>query len=129
MGQSIHYLKENNYYQLTFNLVDEDGIALPKTSIGTLFCTLYYYNPSLKTSDSYHLATINHRHNQSVKDANDFTMSDAGLVTWDITKNDTAMLDDDIDQELHIALVTWLYTGKQNSHEFYLYVEKQEYCI
>ena len=126
---SKYYLNENNCYVLTFNLQDENGTAISLASLGTLFCTQYYYNSELTTSDSYHLSTINSRYIQNIKNTNDVTVSATGTVTWEITKDDTVKLNSSTAQELHIALITWQWSGKQNSHEFYFYVNKVPYAV
>jgi len=125
---STYYLDENNSYKLTFNLVDGstgDAILLPQ--LGTMLCTEYYYNGNVTTGDPNHLATINGRSSQNVKNANNFTVGTTGNVTWLVQPEDTLKLDAGA-QELHIALVTWQYSGKQNSHEFRLYIKQLEYA-
>lgn len=130
MASSSFFLDENNSYVVTFNLVDQDNSAIVLASLGTFQCTEYYYNPDIKTSDRYHLATINGRYNQDVKNANNITVSASGSVTWDLRPEDSAKLQANTDQELHLALFTWYWgsNSKQNSHEFNLYIRRVQYA-
>lgn len=125
---STFYLDERNAYKLTFDLVDgSTGAAIAKQQLGTLLCTQYYINPELTTGDPNHLATINGRLSQNIKDANNFTVSTTGNVVWSVQPEDTIKLDSGA-TELHVALITWLYTGKQNSHQFLMYIRQLEYA-
>ena len=121
-------LNENNTYKITFNLVDENDDAIALSALGTFSCTLYYYNSDLTTSDPNHLATINNRLDQNIKNANNVTVTAAGAVTWYVQPDDNVKLNSG-DEELHIALITWNWSGKQNSDEFYFYVRKVPYAI
>jgi len=125
---STYHLDENNSYKLTFNLVDgTTGNSIALQQLGTLLCTQYYYNQELTDGDANHLATINNRFNQNVLNTNNFTVGTTGNVTWLVQPEDTEKLDDGA-EELHIALLTWLYSGKQNSHEFHFYIKQVEYA-
>jgi len=125
---STYYLDENNSYKLTFNLVDgTTGAAILLAQLGTLLCTQYYYNTDITTGDPNHLATVNNRYSQDVLNTNNFTVGTTGNVAWNVQSEDTTKLDTGA-QELHIALVTWQYNGKQNSHEFRLYIKRLEYA-
>jgi hypothetical protein len=127
MSDSTFRLKESNNYILSFALYDENDDRIQLSALGTLLLTQYYYSPEYGTSDRYHLATINSRLSQNVKNTNDVAVSTAGTVTWDITASDTTMKSAK-NQELHIALFTWKWSGKQNSNEFQLYVENINYA-
>lgn len=125
---STFYLEERNAYRLTFDLVDgTTGEAIIKAQLGTLLCTQYYFNPDLTVGDSNHLATINSRSSQNILDLNNFTVSNDGNVVWLVQPEDTTKLDAGA-QELHIALITWLYSGKQNSHQFLMHIRQLEYA-
>lgn len=126
------YLKfrENNTYIVTFSLDDESGNNITLSSLGSLLLTLYYYNPDVTTSDRYHLATINNRYNQNVKNANNVAITSGGTCTWTVQPEDNSKLDQSTDMELHVALFTWTYaTTKKNSNELYIYVQKIQYAI
>lgn len=127
---AIQYnIKERNFYQLEFVLIDydtDDNITLAQ--LGTLLCTQYYYNPSLTTKDQYHLATINSRVSQDVKNANDCVVSAGGTVTFDLTSTDTQKLNSSAEQEIHILLFTWFWNGKRNNQEIMFYVDKVPYA-
>lgn len=125
---STYYLDENNSYRLTFNLVDgTDGSSILLAQLGTLICTQYYYNTDVTNGDPNHLATINSRYSQNIKNTNNFTVGTTGNVVWNVQPEDTTKLDAGA-RELHIALITWQYDGKQNSHEFRLYIRQLEYA-
>ena len=125
---SNFFVDEQNAYTVTFDLIDGvTGNAIEKTQLGTLICTLYYYNKDITTSDVNHLATINNRFHQNILDLNDFTISTTGNVTWNVQPEDTIKLDPGA-LELHVALITWQYSGKQNSHEILLHVRQLEYA-
>jgi len=125
---STYYLEENNSYLLTFNLVDgTTGDPIQLAQLGTLFCTQYYYNPDITTGDVNHLATINSRSSQDILNANNVTVGTIGNCAWYVQPEDTVKLDSG-NQELHVALITWQYAGKQNSHEFRLYIKQLEYA-
>ena len=129
MSASTQYFDELNSYKLVFTLIDtETGTKIPLSSLGTLRCTQFYYNPELLTADAKHLATINSRYKQNIKNANDVVVSTSGTVTWQVQPSDNTKLDTDTEQELHIALFVWTYgNGKRNSHAFFDYVRKVPY--
>ncbi len=129
MSRSLHNLDEKNSYKYTFTVTDsETGNKLPLSSIATLLCTQFYYNSADLTADSFHLATINGRYNQNVLNANDVTITTSGTIVWLIQPEDTTKLNTALDDELHVALFTWMYsTGKQNSHMFFNYISRVPY--
>ncbi len=112
---------------IEFQLVDKAGTNLALTSLGTLICTNYYYNPELKTSDRYHLATINNRYNQSIKNENNGVVSATGYVTFSARTADFAKLNNDTEEEVHVFLFTWQWSGRQNALQVQAYVRKVEY--
>lgn len=126
---AIQYnIKERNFYQLQFSLIDYDtGENITLAQLGTLLCTQYYYNADLGTKDRYHLATINSRVSQNVKNANDCVVSAGGTVTFDLTSTDTQKLNSSAEQELHVLLFTWFWNGKRNSQEVLFHVDKIPY--
>ena len=100
---SNFFVDEQNAYTVTFDLVDGvTGNAISKAQLGTLLCTLYYYNKDVTTGDGNHLATINGRFHQDVLDLNDFTVSTTGNVVWNVQPEDTIKLDSGA-LELHVA--------------------------
>ena len=121
---SIHYFSENNTYKIDFDLTDEDDDAIALAVLGTFTCTQYYYNPNLTTADRYHLATINGRLDQDIKNTNNVTVSTVGHVVWYVQPDDNIKLNSGLEEELHIALVKWQWEGKQNTHEFWFYVKE-----
>jgi len=126
---TVFNVQQRNSYNLSFQLVDEDGDDLALTSIDTLKMTLYYTNPRLTTGDRNHLATINSRYGQDIKNANNVVVSSAGLVTWSVMPADSAKLDSATEEEIHVALVTWTYSsGKQGSIEFTMNVKRVQYA-
>ena len=120
-------LHEKNTYVVTFNLYDENDDAISLASLGTLLCTQYYYAPDLKTSDRYHLATINNRLNQDIKNANNVAVAASGTVTWTVQVEDMVKLDQSSNLEVHVVLFTWQWSGKQNNEELIFKVKKVPY--
>jgi len=118
MSASQHHLDEENSYKYEFELTDsETGARITLAQLTNLYCTQFYYNPNITISDPKHLATINSRFNQNVKNNNNVVVSATGTVTWTIQKEDTARLNVSREEELHIALFVWTYSGgKRNSH-------------
>lgn len=128
MAAKTFNVNQNNSYILSFNLVDEDSVAIVKANIGTLILSYYYENINITTADKYHLATINNRSSQNVKDVNNVVLSSTGTVTWTILPVDTVKLHPLSGEERHIAIFTWFYTtGKQNSVEIVFNVRKVQY--
>lgn len=124
-------LKEKNTYSLTFNLVDENGAAIPHTSLDALTCTLYYYNQLLLHGDRYHMDIVNSRNNQNVLNTNNFTVNSSGVVVWNIQPNDTKKINQSTNLEIHVALVTWKWeaNAKQASEEIHIPVEKVPFTL
>lgn len=122
----IFRINQNNTYKVTFNLVDEDGTAVPGTSLDTMTLTLYYYNPSETTKDKYHLDIINSRNDQLVLNANDVTVDANGLVTWYMQPEDNTKMNSSTEEEIHVALFVWTWdtAEKKNSLELYFKVRK-----
>src|SRR3989304_2759629 len=85
--------------ELNFVLRDEDGVALSSTAVGTFQLTLY--NFAKDTKSKYHLATINGRLNQNVKNANNVTLNGSGQATYSIQINDMKMSDPNASEETH----------------------------
>ena len=122
-------VQERNSYNLSFQLADEDGEDIALSSLTTLTLTLYYTNPRLETSDSNHLATINNRYSQDVKNTNNVTVSSTGAVVWSVLPADSAKLDSTTSAETHVALFTWTYSStKQNSIEYIMEVKQVLYA-
>ena len=100
---------------VTVTLVDSSGNDLAKSSIDTLAVSLY------NAEDS---ATINSRDNQSVLDANNGTVSTAGVLTLKLGPNDNAIVDTGVlDFETHYLDVQWTWTDADSDtltgrHEF-----------
>lgn len=121
-----HYFDENNHYEITFDLVDENDDPITLISLGTFQLTLYYYNVEIGSSDRNHLATINGRHLQNVKNTNDVNVSSAGTVHWSVQSEDNKKFNS-TDLELHVALFQWYWNGKTNNQELKFNVRKVPY--
>lgn len=67
----------------TATLVDENGAAVAGSTLDTLTLTLY---------DAASGSIINNRSAQDVLNNNDVTVSDAGLLTWEIQISDTPIV-------------------------------------
>ena len=76
-------------------LLDEDGAAVAGASLTTATLTLY----ELKTG-----TILNSRNAQNVLNANNVTISAAGVVAWTMLPADNAIVNDRLDQELHVAV-------------------------
>lgn len=88
--------------EIGFTLVKEDGEAIALASLDTL--TLHYYD--LATGE-----IINSRDGQDVKNANNVTVSSAGVVAWTLQPEDTAIVGGtgvvEGNYERHRAIFTW----------------------
>lgn len=100
-------------------LQDDTGAPLPAVSLTTLTLTLYVIKSDGTTQ------IVNSRTAQNVLNANNVTVDGSGNLVWAIQTADTAILDDTLPVEQHIALWTWTWaTGaKTGRHELILVVK------
>ena len=94
-------------------LSDEAGAAIPLSDMTTITLTLY---------DDYTGTIINSRNAQNVKNTNNVTYTEAGLLTWTLQPNDNIIVSSDVrtnSYEKHIALFefTWDSGAKAGKHE------------
>tara|TARA_Y100000004_G_C8799106_1_gene362588 strand:- start:156 stop:548 length:393 start_codon:yes stop_codon:yes gene_type:complete len=94
-------------------LSDELGAVIPLSDMTTIILTLY---------DVYTGTIINSRNAQNVKNTNNVTYTEAGLLTWTLQPNDNIIVSSDVrtnSYEKHIALFefTWDSGAKAGKHE------------
>lgn len=94
-------------------LSDETGAVIPLSDMTTITLTLY---------DDYTGTIINSRNAQNVKNTNNVTYTEAGLLTWTLQPNDNIIVSSDVrtnSYEKHIALFefTWDSGAKAGKHE------------
>jgi hypothetical protein len=99
---TVHAVQERETTQFTATLKDETDAALPDTSLLTLTLTL---------RDCDTDTILNSRDGQNVLNANDVTVSTAGLLTWEMQPADSPIVTTTKDQELHEALFIWTWSG------------------
>lgn len=83
-------------------LVDINDDEVSGQALDTLVCTFY---------QEYSREIINGRDRQNVNQANGITIDDTGLLRWYLSPEDTAILDDELHEEPHIALLEFSYAG------------------
>jgi hypothetical protein len=97
--------------QFTATVVGNDGVtALPGATLSTLALTLYV----IKTDGT--IAYVNTRNAQNVLNANNVTVSAAGLVTWTLQVADTTLVEV-LPFERHIALWEWTWPAGAGKYE------------
>ena len=94
-------------------LHDEAGLAIPLSAMTTITLTLY---------DDYTGTIINSRNAQNVKNTNNVSYTEAGLLTWTLQPNDNIIVTSEVrtnGYEKHIALFeyTWSSGSKAGKHE------------
>lgn len=118
----VFAIKEKTTPKYTATLLDEDGNAIPLSSIDTITLTLY--NLSATTRD-----VINSRNAQDVKNTNNVTIhATSGLLTWSMQIADNAIADALKRVERHRACFVFTYSGgtKRGTHEVDFDVENIE---
>jgi len=83
-------------------LLDKDLNAIPGSVLDTL--TLTYFQ-------EYSEEIINSRSLQNVLQLNGVTVDEAGQLRWTLTAQDSAILDDSLHQEPHLARFDFSYPG------------------
>ena len=84
------------------NLDGTPGDPIPGSVLDSLVLTFY---------QEYTRAIINSRDRQNVLQLNGVTVNEAGLLTWTMTRADTAILNDALRSEPHIALFEYTFPG------------------
>jgi hypothetical protein len=108
-------VNERTSTQYTATLRDETGAVVPDTSLSSLLLTLYVPDANL--------TIVNGRDSQNVLNANGVTVDASGVLTWTLTPDDTAILDDALEVEQHIALLTYTWgINKAARHRFVVLV-------
>lgn len=109
-------LNEKTTSQYTATIVDEAGVAVPLAQITAATLTLY--------ATDANQTIVNSRDNQNVLNTNGVTIhATSGLLTWTIATLDTAILDNTLSIEKHVALFTISWgTGKTLRHEIALLI-------
>ena len=96
--------------QYTAQLVDEAGVNVPLIAIVSLTGTLY---------DELTGTIINGRDGQDILNAHDVVVSSTGFITWSVQPADNAIINDNLDTEVHTMLFQGVYSGaKELKHEF-----------
>jgi hypothetical protein len=92
-------------------LLDETGAVVAGSTISTATLTLY---------DQRSKAILNSRNEQNVNQANGVAISEAGVVTWDLTPADNIIVDDCCATEIHVAVFDfrWDAGASRCLHEF-----------
>ena len=109
-------VNELSSFRYTGQVVDEEGNAIPGSSLSSLTLTLY--NAADKS-------IINSRDKQDVLDANAVTVNESGDLTWDSVSGDSPIVGSvGIGQaEQHVALFEWTWgSNRRGSHLLTLYV-------
>lgn len=88
---------EGSTARLTFTISDEDGTAIPASALTT--ATLSLYNRATNTA-------INSRNAQNILNANNVTISSAGVVVASLQAADNAIVGTDR-KEVHVAVFTF----------------------
>jgi hypothetical protein len=102
---------ENTSGRYTATIVGEDGVTpLPAATLSTLVLTLYV----IKTDGM--IGYVNGRNAQNILNANNVTVSAAGLLTWAIQVLDTTLVET-LPFERHIALFEWAWPNGVGKHE------------
>lgn len=106
--------KDTGKYSIT--LKDEAGVAIPGSALTTATLTLQVLHTA---------AIVNTRNAQNIKNANNVTISEAGVLDWLIQIADATILDDTKKIEIHRALFlfTWGSPTKSKAHEMDLEIE------
>lgn len=93
-------------------IVDKDDNPVPGSVLDSLTLTVY---------QEYTEAIVNNRDDQNVLQINGVTVDENGRLRWVMTPDDTAILDDKLHQEPHVAQFEMTYPGvngtEASSHE------------
>lgn len=94
MSEILATIPERSSAVYTATLTDETGAAVAAGALTSLTLTLYEEGTE---------GTVNARSGQNILNANNVTMSEAGVLTWAIQPADTACLTS-AELETHVAL-------------------------
>ena len=109
MARTVYQVVERKTGVYSFDLKDEDGVAVPSGSLTGATLTL----EALESS-----AIVNSRSAQNVLNANNVTIDAAGKVTWTIQEADMAILDTALPMETHRATFIFSWgSGRKAPHE------------
>ena len=101
----------------TATITGNDGATpIPAASLVTLTLTLYV----IKTDGT--IGYVNSRNAQNILNANNVTVSAAGLLTWAIQTADSTLVEA-LPFERHIALFEWTTATVAGKHEMVLVVQ------
>lgn len=115
MARTTYRISEQETPTYEFRLVDEAGVPIAGSTLNTATLTLYAVPSG---------TIINSRNGQNVLNANQVTISEAGLVTWTLQLNDVKILDNTLRIEVHRALFLFTWgAGRSKPHEVDLEVE------
>lgn len=99
----------------TATIVGNDGVtALPAATLLSIILTLYV----IKADGTFSLI----RTSQNVLNANNVTITAAGLLTWAIQVADTTLVVATVPFERHVALFQWTWASGAGKHEVVLSV-------
>lgn len=96
----VYPIKEKETGVYSFTIKDEAGLVIPATQLYEVKLTVHVPSSG---------AIVNGRDAQNVKNANNVTISEAGVVTWTLQVADVTIVDDSLDKETHqcLFLFTW----------------------
>jgi hypothetical protein len=83
-------------------LLDKSEVAIPGSVLDSLTLTFF---------QEYTETIINSRDGQNVLQVNGVTVDEAGRMVWTLTPEDSAILDDSLHQEPHLARFDFTYPG------------------
>ena len=107
--------KEAATSRYTTTLKDQDGTAIPGTSLDSLTLTFY---------DKVTNGIINSRDDQNILGANNGSVDAAGLLTWEMQAADNPIVDATRDRESHVALFKFGWdSGRVAYHEAEIWCE------
>lgn len=98
-------IPEQTTPKITAVIKDENGTAIPASSLDTL--TLDLYNQS----DAPTFTVINLRSAQNVLNANGVTVDASGNLTWQMVTADNVIIDSTLKTEKHRAVFNWTYSA------------------
>ncbi len=101
-------ITEDTTPDYTATLLDKDGVVVPGSVLDSLLLTYFH---------EYTGAIINGRENQNVLQLNGVTVDELGKLTWTLSQADSAILDDALHQEPHVAQFMFTYPGIGGSTE------------
>lgn len=97
-------------------LIDDNGTAVPGTSLTTITLTVY---------DKSTGNILNNRNDQNVLNQNNVTIDSNGLLEWIVQPEDLAIVNTNHANEIHVALFEWTWQSgtRSGKHEMELIVK------